>query len=339
MLKKNTGVCLYKYESNLPPCLIMRIFKYGYLKDFLSDNNKNFSDKMVSHTLNCIEFKGDHIDIKNENCINCMFCVFGCPGNKIEIRTDFYLKAMCSNFQTEYENKIDKSSLNRLFMGSFLSLPSIKLSQLRVKFKSFKEFTEKDETKNISVWGANTLKYLSKSSNPRIGLEIGMIITKRDRGGRLDICLLNDDKLFVAEAKVSFTKLMEEGRYISQLLAYDEEIKSTLIGKYSNIRHYKFLLIGGSESDLLPQNHQLCTSKTGNLSDKFYHSIIENNFFFISANALLALGLLKLFYGEKYSLENICNPIFSSGNLGLLTNGIVTLKKGIPAIVSLDDII
>lgn len=182
-MEKIPGICLYKYETKLPPCIVLRVFQYGYLKDFLLGNSKGYSDKMVSHFLDCIEFKNDHIGINNGNCINCMFCVFGCPGNEIEIHSDFSLKSMCSNFHINYENKLSTSFIDNLFNGSFILLPSIKLSQFKVRFKSFKEFTEKDETTNISVWGANTLKFLSKSKNPMLGLEIGMIISKRNRGG------------------------------------------------------------------------------------------------------------------------------------------------------------
>lgn len=73
--------------------------------------------------------------------------------------------------------------------------------------------------------------------------------------------------------------MLDEGRYISQLLAYEEEIVSTLKDILSDVTHYKFLLIDGAESDLLPQHHPACTSKTGNLSDKFYQSVIDNHFF------------------------------------------------------------
>jgi NAD-dependent dihydropyrimidine dehydrogenase PreA subunit len=210
--------CLYNYESKLPPCVILRVYKFSYLSDFISDNKSKLNDLAIALKIECIEFKGDHIDIRNENCINCMFCVFGCPGNNIEIRNDFSLKAMCSNFTIDYDNKLGSSILDKLFFGEFIELPKIRLQQFKVKYKSFEDFTSTDETTNISVWGANTLKYLSKSTNPRIGLEVGMRISSRDRGGRLDICLLNENLLFVAEAKISFDKMMNEGRFESQLI-------------------------------------------------------------------------------------------------------------------------
>ena len=105
------------------------------------------------------------IDIKNENCINCMYCVFGCPGNNIEIDNKFKLSALCSDFKSDYENRLKQEALDKLFNGFFIKLPKIRLAQFKVKYKSFSDFTSVDETKNISVWGANSLKFLSKSSN------------------------------------------------------------------------------------------------------------------------------------------------------------------------------
>jgi NAD-dependent dihydropyrimidine dehydrogenase PreA subunit len=321
MSKEIDKKCLYDYESKLPPCVILRVYKFSYLSDFITDNKSKLNDLAVALKIECIEFKGNHIDIRNENCINCMFCVFGCPGNNIEIRNDFSLKAMCSNFTLDYDDKLGSSILDKLFFGEFIELPKIRLQQFKVKYKSFEDFTSKDETTNIAVWGANTLKYLSKSNNPRIGLEVGMKISSRDRGGRLDICMLNENLLFVAEAKISFDKMMNEGRFEAQLIAYEEELKATTTD--TNISYYKFLLIGGPESDLLPYSHKDCTSKVGNRATLFYDTVIKNDFFFISSNALLSLSLLKLFKGDMYSIENIYKEIFKDGIIGLLSSGLV----------------
>ena len=53
-----------------------------------------------------------NVDIKNENCINCMYCVFGCPGNNIEIDNKFKLSALCSDFKSDYENRLKQETLD-----------------------------------------------------------------------------------------------------------------------------------------------------------------------------------------------------------------------------------
>jgi NAD-dependent dihydropyrimidine dehydrogenase PreA subunit len=325
----NVGPCPFEF-SKLPPCIVVRTFQWAYLKDFLLDNRKKntVTDLVVSHNIDCIEFKQNYISIKNTNCISCMFCVFGCPSNYIEIQQNFELVAMCSNFKVDYKNKISDNQLDSYFKGKFLALPIVTFSHLKVKYKDFKSFTEVDETKNISVWGANTIKFLSKYDNNRIGLEIKMNIQNRDRGGRLDICLLSENYLIVAEAKISFKKMMQESRYLSQMLAYEEEITNTLESLNISTKYYKFLLIGGNETDLLPPSHPNCTSNEGNQATLFYDNLKKHSLFFISANALLNLGILKLFKGNNFAIENILDNISKNG-LGLLSAGFVNREEQI----------
>lgn len=184
-----------------------------------------------------------------------------------------------------------------------------------------------DETSNIAVWGANAMKYLSSSLEPRVALEVGVNIENRDRNGRLDISLLNtrDNYLFVAETKVDFEKMMSEGRYESQMIAYESELMRSCPAK---LKRAKFLLIGGDESDLLPPGHPNCT--TGNRSLDFYDVLNSDGLFFFSANAMLALGLMKLFVSyDNYNLENLLNIINSKDYVGLLSCGVVTSRGDI----------
>ena len=316
--------CLYEYNSKHPPCVTLNVNKFSNLENFIAGETKEGTkDLQIALKINCIQFnkKKNHIDIKNENCINCMFCVFGCPGNNIEIRNDFTLKAMCSNFTLDYDNKLGASILDELFHGKFIKLPKLNLSHFEVKYNSFQDFTSTDETENIAVWGANILKYLSKADNPKIGLEINVSILGKPRPGRLDICLLNDSLLFAAETKISLDEILKENRYVAQLKAYEEVFKT--LTENTDISYYQFLLIGGEESDLLPESHEDCSSKVGRQSQIFYKTIINHNFFFISSNALLSLSLLKLFKGDLYSLENIYKEIFKKDVIGLLSAGLV----------------
>ena len=73
-----------------------------------------------------------------------------------------------------------------------------------------------NETKNISVWGAKVIEFLAKENNPRIALEVGMKIESRNRGGRIDICVLSGNNLFLVEAKVSFQRMIDENRYFTR---------------------------------------------------------------------------------------------------------------------------
>ena len=159
-----------------------------------------------------------------------------------------------------------------------------------------------------------------------------MVIQTRDRGGRLDICLLSDKHLIIAETKVSFRKMMQENRYLAQMLAYQDEIENIISETQSELIHYKFLLIGGAETDLLPDNHSNCTSREGNQAAIFYDNLKRHNLFFISANALLLLGMLNLLKKNNYSIENVLNKIMQNNNFGLLTCGVIDKNTEIKTI-------
>lgn len=314
--------CLYSDTCEKAPCLSMRMKKFSYLEDFLNNISKN-QDKSFSIPIRieCIKLENNHLNIQNPRCINCMFCVFGCIGNRILITKDIHPIQMCIDITSTQIKELKDSFLPRLFQGKFINIPQVPLSQIRAKYKSFEDFTSVEETKNIAVWGANAMKYLSSSLEPRVSLEVGVVISERDRGGRLDISLLNtiDNYLFVAETKISFKAMMDEQRYESQMLAYETELNNTCP---DNLKRCKFLLIGGVESDLLPFSNSDCTS--GNSAKLFYDVLIQRQLFFISANAMLALGLMKMFVSqEKYSLESLFNIITNSEYVGILSSGIV----------------
>ena len=316
--------CLYSDTVKDAPCITVKTFKYSYLDTFLNDEKKEAQDYSIPIIIDCLELKDNNkpsiIDYK---CINCMFCIFGCYGNKIIISSNMQPKEFCADISSNQKAELHNSFISKLFNGSFIKLPPVPFSKIKAKYKNFEAFTSINETKNIAVWGVNAMKYLTRSLEPRISLEVGLEIQERDRGGRLDISLYNakDNFLFLVETKISFEALMQENRYESQLLAYETEIEKNCS---SNIKRCKILMIGGNESDLLPSKHPDCTSLTGNKSDEFYSVLRKNNFFFISANAMLALGLMKLFVSyENYNLENIFPFINDPQYIGLLSSGIV----------------
>ena len=113
--------------------------------------------------------------------------------------------------------------------------------------------------------------------------------------------------------------MMAEGRYESQMIAYETELEQVDDG----IRRAKFLVIGGRECDLLPSFVKGSTS--GPRADLFYSVLRKHDLFFFSANALLALGLQKLYISiNEYSLEALYPIINNNRFIGLLSSGVVT---------------
>ena len=315
--------CLYADNPIDAPCVSIKVRKYSYLPDFISDNPRDRIIKSFSVPIlvDCIKLENDTYKIDDCKCFNCMFCAFGCIGNKVLINSNIHPTDMCAEITGETVSKMREELFPKLFNGEFIPLPPVSTSHIRVKYKSFEEFTSTNETKHIAVWGANAMKFLSASLEPRVALEVGVDIKNRYRAGRLDISLLNtiDKYLFVAETKVSFEAMMAESRYEAQLLGYESVIETSCD---ESIKRCKFLLIGGKESDLLP--HSNPSSTGGVKSDLFYDVLRERGFFFISANALLALGLMKMYVSNAlYNLENLYQLIINAEFVGLLSAGAI----------------
>lgn len=327
--------------SSRPDCIIFNTYRWSNLEAFIFDKKQRdiVDGLMIANKIDCIIYNSPEksISIKNEKCINCMYCLFGCPGHLIEVRNNFSLSAKCSQYNEKYDDKLSDEIYNSFFDGKIIDFPSLSLSHMNIVYKNFEEFTKVNETTNIAVWTANTIKHLSSSETSRIGLEINMIISERDRGGRLDVCMINSNNLIVLETKVSFNKMVTEARYTSQMSAYEEEITNILKKNNIAIHSYKSLIVGGPERDLLPFTHSECTSKVGNQSEMFYNNLLKFKFPFISAQSLLLLGLLKLFKGPEYSIENIFSIINKKGFLGLLSCGFVGVKNGQYHIFKLKD--
>lgn len=281
-------------------------------------------DCVVRHDDSCHRFS-----VRDEKCISCMFCIMGCPGNRVKIDSSLHIGEFCCDLDPAETELLKQRFMDTLLNGVFIDLPPVKLSHIRPVYKRFEDFTGVNETKNIAVWTANAMKFLSASADPRIALEVGVQIEQRDRGGRLDVTMLNleDGYLFVAETKVSFDKMMQEGRYESQMLAYETELQA--VDDYG-YRVAKFLVVGGKESDLLHKNQPLSTA--GVRSDLFYDVLRKHHLFFFSANALLAMALKKMFVSaEKYSLEAIFCQMTHGDYVGLLSCGFVRADGSIEA--------
>ncbi len=320
--------CLFSDNCSGAPCVATKMYKNSGITDFVEDHRHKSGLKTycLPDTIGgCLTRDSDpehRFSVNDERCINCMACVMGCPGNKISINNSIHPLEFCQEMNEEEFSMFKDTVATELLNGSFIKLPPVQAGRLKVPYRRFEDFTKVKETENIALWTAIAMKYLSKSTSPRIALEVGIQKNHADRDGRLDVSLLNteDGYLFVAETKVSFEKMMQEGRYESQMRSYEIGLQS--IDNYG-FNRTKFLVVGGQESDLL-HSSMPCSTSGGN-SDLFYNVLRENNLFYASANGLLALALKKMFISaERYSLESIYDHITCGKYFGLLSCGFIT---------------
>ena len=134
--------CSFEYKK-FQPCLTLETKKFSYLSDFINNSPKSLKNNMVAHEINCIDSSKSAIEIDKAKCISCMFCVFSCPGNLINIDDQYKLNSQCSDCE-----KIDitnvVSSENNL-----IKLPIIKSLKSNIKYRNFEDFTGINETKKI----------------------------------------------------------------------------------------------------------------------------------------------------------------------------------------------
>jgi NAD-dependent dihydropyrimidine dehydrogenase PreA subunit len=312
--------CSFPLTSfGLPQCVVFTHKIYKNLQGFLSKHDSSKSkDDVITDEINCISYDGNSNSLKidHDKCISCGSCAFSCPGGKINFSSELKAIPSCSTFKGHSKSEI----IN--IKEKIINFTEDTLESSNLNYKSFEKYTGIKETKNISLWGGNTARYLF-GDNVKIGLEIPLSIGGRDRNGRLDICILTKDTLVVMEAKISLKKLLAEGRYEAQILAYDEELNELNLKKNYNLKSIKLLLIGEDEKDLLPFDHALCSSKVGNLSQLFYNSILSHDIKFISARGLLSLAMSK-FIDTNSTADKVFLDLFMESNtVGLLSNTVI----------------
>lgn len=313
------------YDSGvkgLPQCLFFSANKYRNLKEFIENSPQGIPKSYLIPEVNCISFDilSRSISIDPNSCIKCGVCIFNCPGNSINI-SDTNLYSACG------ENINNSAAWKKNVKSLFVDYSPRPLYSKNKTYKSFEAFTSVKETDNISIWAANLLDFFVESDG-RVGIEIPLSINGRDRDGRLDVCFFKDDFLLVIESKVTLKKMMEERRYLSQLISYQEEL-DLLKRTSKSISFNKLLLIGGDDTDLLPDNHPDCTGFAGNLSKLFYKSVIDNQIKFITAKGLLSLSMRAL-VDKKFNLIDFFRTFFSDKNaIGIVADNVIFKNKSL----------
>lgn len=293
--------------------MIYNYYKYKDIHYFVNNTKSSSTPRQYS-----IIFKCDGLTDSNDsfnytpNCFGCLFC---CMNNEL--------------LKSKFANHFDLNNLNNisnnLFSGNIIE-PLKAKNFLKNKFTSLTMFTKVNETDHIQPWAAGLLN--SSSHIPcRIGMEVNVSNESYLRDGRLDICAITNNYLLVLESKISLEDALKDERFIEQFDKYIDEIESAC--NKHNINYNLLLLIGGNETDLLPEWHYQCSSKIGNASKRFYNIILEKNIKFISANALWGLALKNFLTPSTFNWDILIPSIFNDPNTyGLLTCGTISYSQG-----------
>ena len=112
---------------------------------------------------------------------------------------------------------------------------------------------------------------------------------------------------------------MSDKRFVEQMSGYDKKLLDET--KQKGIRYKQYLVVGGSETDLLPPGDPRSTKILGNDSELFYRLLKEHKIQFISAKAFLLLGMKALLNPQHFNLESELNELLAGNTAGLLTCG------------------
>jgi ferredoxin len=320
-----TDGCPFYTKKVSLSCYVFSPGRYKSLPAFINNESSgNMSFTIAgSGNLECMDILGDPIQARPNaaKCVNCMFCVFGCPGHKFTVSETYEISSHCNDSVGTSDWGPLPEKLKKAFIGSLLGeedFQSTSFFNPLGRYQGFDEFTSVDETKNIAVWLGNTIKFLLGTTS-RVSLEIPIDIPTANRDGRLDVSGIISDFLISCETKTSFKDLMSDKRFVEQMSGYDKKLLDET--KQKGIRYKQYLVVGGSETDLLPPGDPRSTKTLGNDSELFYRLLKEHKIQFISAKAFLLLGMKALLNPQDFNLESELNELLAGNTAGLLTCG------------------
>lgn len=322
--KNKQGKDLPKYSAIVLPSYL-NIPKYTKFKNFLENN----VDKEIkwpacdNQDIGALEVDQKNVFINLQKCIGCLMCLSTNKGLKeLEMDPNDIIDSMYP------DNTTQKIKDREVFNGSIFKFPYFS----NRKTHSFNQFTSHKETTHISLWSTSILNFLSSDKNSRMGKEIEIMKMDNPRDGRLDVCIDSNNTVFVGEAKVDLTSAITENRYRIQVPSYEKECQRFINDfnqKYKrNKELFISLIIGGEETDLLPESHPECSSLSGGKSKRFYQDLTKHGIKFISANALLLMSLSSMYHKKRICWDLLFPKIFRQGTIGLLTAGIVVDEGG-----------
>ena len=296
--------------------MIYQFKKYKDIADFIRNKPKSTISESYTILHKCMGVDVSDEYHFNNQCFACLFCV-----NSKSIQASF-LKFWNNNLLDDYATSF--------FSGIPVKLPLAKKA-LRVPYRDLNQFTSKCETTNIQPWLAGILTNLSSDINARISMEVPVFNLAYDRNGRLDVCVMSNQKLLVVETKTTLDDTLSDERFVEQHQKYTEEIE-----KYT--KDYIYLtVIGGNETDLYPDNSYFSTSQQGNKAKRFYRLLTDNNIKFSSPAAIWGMYCKFMLHGLNYSWDNFLYNILKDKKcIGLLSAGAVKSEQNTVTIENIE---
>lgn len=270
----------------------------------------------------------------------------GCPGRSgtisfaprssdSGIRTvEIRVKDSCGKRQSVEDLRQIWQSI-RPFAGDVIRFAGLVVQQDDHEILDFDSFLAVDETKRIAVWTAAIVRALFGDES-MIGLEIPVPVEGKPRAGRIDVSVRAQSLVFAIETKTDFDDTMKDLRLFEQIPNYQSHL-DLLSEKFSLPGINQFVVIGGDETAMLPQEHPLCASQLGGRARGFYDHVKRMKAPVISAQALLLLALRSLVAEDTGDLFYAL--VSDEKTLALLSNGVVRAVGSGYQVLPVDELI
>lgn len=311
-----TAISVPQYE-NFP--------KYTKFRNFLENkfDEIRFWPSCDNQDVGALEVDSETVSINTEKCMGCLMCFS--TEKQLENLEENPKKILSQIYGNDFISKFNSN----IFGGGLTNLPYFK----NRKTNTFEEFTSMKETTHLSLWASSVMNFLASSKDSRIGKEIEIMKMDNPRDGRLDVCVDNQNYVFVGECKVDLNSLLVENRFRIQIPSYTRECYRFLNEFNQKHKSHKklmvFLIIGGKETDLLPQHHPHCSSRVGNKAERFYRDLLKFDIKFISANSILVMMFYSLCNKKRLCWDIFLKSLLEDKNfIGLVTGGMIINDNG-----------
>lgn len=223
-----------------------------------------------------------------------------------------------------------KRRIEEFFKSRKVILPSN--NSISAKYSNFEEFTSIKEEQHISLWACVALSFLSNKTS-RIGKEIELPEAANPRDGRLDVCIIDDKKLLMCEAKVSIVEALRDGRFRTRIPSYERESRRIIEQNGLGIESKVIVLVGGSEDPIYGPTHP------DHMQDQYIHGknfidkCLGSNIQFVTANFLWCSVMRKIVKNDTARWDEVIWDLLDKEEvLGLCSAGIVLIDGNIKAI-------
>ena len=315
----------YSYADQAEALSLLSVLIPNYANIPANSKFKNFLNNVVNHEvpylfsedIEEVVWKGSSLYVQPEKGISSGIVIANQPSA---------IFGLNSTFNTVLAGDAQIEELRKLVAQFFQTRKIVhpRNASPTSLYKSFEEYTAVNEEKHISLWACVALKYLSKNPS-RLGKEIELDELDSLRNGRLDVCVIDEARLLMVEAKVSVAEAVRDNRFIVRVPSYQRETKRIIAENEHAAESMVIVMVGGSENALFGPEHPDHAADQYRIGHDFLQKCQNLHIKFMTANFLWCCLMKSYVTGKKISWhDDIWQLLEDDEILGLTSAGAIT---------------